>query len=166
MWSETFRQIFAIPLHYDDQVVHLRCSSRVGGDTRYEAAENLPARDPITDADLRPIRILETPLAPRRTEVGAFGLARSAASGRSLQIPDTRVCASARVLPPLLVSPRSPRSTHPATSFLLRCGCARALPRGTRTHARKTSLPRNYFHMIPIAGQIKTALSASHADSG
>lgn len=32
-------------------------------------------------------------------------------------------------------------------------------------HARRMSLPRNYFRMIPIAGQIKTALSAaSRAD--
>lgn len=30
--------------------------------------------------------------------------------------------------------------------------------------SRKKTLPRNYFRMIPIAGQIKTALSAAHAD--
>lgn len=35
------------------------------------------------------------------------------------------------------------------------------------TRARRpASLPRNYFRMIPIAGQIKTALSAAHADCG
>lgn len=37
-----------------------------------------------------------------------------------------------------------------------------APPRVPRT--RRMSLPRNYFHMIPIARQIKIALSASRAD--
>lgn len=126
-------------------------------DTGYRTVEN-PARYPIADAypQLDP----HSRVCWRHAAVRAFGIPQlsSVASGwykYSVLAVHVRSVVSSPFW-----SPRSPTLSATTADFLLRY----TLPRVSR--ARRTSLPRNYLRMIPIVGQIKTVLSAMHADRG
>jgi hypothetical protein len=96
----------------------------------------------------------------RHATACAFGILRlsSVASGRykySVLVVRVRSVVSS----PFLVRDLRSSSSATTTDFLLY-----TLPRVSR--ARRMSLPCNYLRMIPIVGQIKTVLSATHADRG
>jgi len=110
-------------------------AARVCG-TRGKMTENL--RGPIVNADPHSVCILEAPGAMPRYR--AFGIPRfSIASGRYKY--------TSCVLSVLFLGPRSPTLSATTMSLLLPSPPSRA---------RRISLLRNYFRMIPIAGQIKT----------
>lgn len=129
-------------------------AARVRG-TRGRTVENL--RGPIANADPRSVCILEAPGAmPRYAHLVSATLGsiwpiqiRRYSSPRSFR----------RFFLPLGSSPIPDRHCRQLRVFF--CGTPLWVLR-----VRRMSLPRNYFRMIPIAGQIKTALSAPRADRG
>lgn len=138
---------YNIPSSLDDQVVHLRC----GSDSRNRAAENLRRSYCRCRCTLDPHSRVLAPC--HSTCIGVY-LVSSDPLGSiwSIQIPGTRVpgVRSAGFFPSVI----SGDDDEPSSAI--------HHPRISR--ARRTFLPRNYFRMIPIVGQIKTALSALHAD--